>query len=244
MALAPDGRAYSDAMDHWPTLVLCVALLLGGARAHAEAADPALQQQVRQFALAGAQRADGLRVEVVIGELDARLHLAPCAEVQPYLPTSSRLWGRTRVGIRCVRGASRWNVYLPVTVKVWGTGLVATRALAVGTVIETTDIAQAEVDLAEEATNALQRPELAVGRTLAQAVAPGRSLRLAHLQPRRWFAAGETVRVIAQGSGFRVAGEGQALTPGTEGQVARVRTEGGRVLSGTPVGERQVEVNL
>ena len=121
----------------------------------------------------------------------------------------------------------------------------ATRALPVGSVLAAGDLAQAEVDLAEDASTALLRrrawPSAArwPGRCDA-----GRSLRQSHLQPRQWFAAGETVQVVAQGSGFRVAGEGQALTPGIEGQPARVRTESGRVLTGLPVGERRVELNL
>ena len=85
---------------------------------------------------------------------------------------------------------------------------------------------------------------LAVGRTLARSLSPGQSLRQSHLKLRQWFAAGETVKVVAMGSGFSVAGEGQAITPGIEGQPARVRTESGRVLTGVPVGEHRMELAL
>jgi hypothetical protein len=47
-----------------------------------------------------------LRMEVEVGALDRRLTLAPCAQVEPYLPAGSRLWGKTRVGLRCVQGSS------------------------------------------------------------------------------------------------------------------------------------------
>ena len=59
-----------------------------------------------------------------------------------------------------------------------------------------------------------------------------------------WFAAGDRVKVVAAGPGFRIGTEGQALTRGLDGQSVRVRTEGGRVLTGTAVGEREVEVAL
>jgi flagella basal body P-ring formation protein FlgA len=75
-------------------------------------------------------------------------------------------------------------------------------------------------------------------------VTVGQSLRVSHLKARQWFAAGETVTVLAQGEGFSVAGEAQALNPGVEGQQVRVRTESGRVLTGLPVGERRVELGL
>ena len=83
-----------------------------------------------------------------------------------------------------------------------------------------------------------------VGRTLTRAINAGQGLRQADLKVRLWFAAGETVSVVAQGNGFSVAGEGQALTAGLEGQPAKVKTESGRVLTGMPVGERRLEVGL
>lgn len=224
-------------------LVLAALLVLPGA-VRAEAAGQALRLQVQEFARAGARTGGGPRVEIEVGALDPRLRLAACDEVQAYLPPGTRLWGRSRVGVRCLRGPSRWNVYLPVTVRVFGAALVAARPLPAGSVIGAGDLAQAEVDLAEDVSNALRRPELALGRTLLRPLDTGRSLRQTHLQARQWFAAGETVQVVAQGSGFSVSGEAQALTPGTEGLPARLRTESGRVITGLPVGERRVEVDL
>ena len=58
-----------------------------------------------------------LRMEVTVGELDRRLKLAACERVEPYIPPGSQLWGKTRLGLRCVQGVSRWNVFLPITVK-------------------------------------------------------------------------------------------------------------------------------
>lgn len=186
----------------------------------------------------------GTRVEFTIGQLDARLKLAPCQKIQPYLPAGTRLWGRSRVGLRCTQGPVAWNVYLPVTVKVYGQALVASTSLGQGQELTVADLRAAEVDLAEESSPALLNAADAVGRPLARALAPGQTLRQAHLRARQWFAAGETVKLVAQGAGFAVASEGQALTPGIEGQAARVRTDNGRIVTGTPVGERQVEIRL
>jgi flagella basal body P-ring formation protein FlgA len=230
-------------MDSWvrPLLLLFLLALGGAARADAPAA---MLQQAQAFVQQSAGAGQPLRVDVQLGTLDPRLRLGPCERIEPYLPPRTRLWGRSRIGLRCLQGPARWNVYLPVTVRVFGPALVATRALPVGSVIGPGDLAQAEVDLAEDASNALREADLAVGRTLARAIDAGRSLRQAHLQPRQWFAAGETVQVVAQGEGFAVSGEAQALTPGIEGQPARVRTGRGRVLSGIAVGQRRLELNL
>ena len=205
-----------------------------------------LNQQVRQLALAGTRTAGSgpSRVDVVVGQLDARLRLAPCQRVEPYLPQGTRLWGKTRIGLRCAQGTSAWNVFLPITVKIYGQALVATAAVPTGSVLNASDLVQAEVDLAEDTSIAVADANAAVGRTLARPLMPGQSLRLAHLKPRQWFAAGETVRVSSSGPGFSMASEGQALTHGIEGQLARVRTEGGRVLTGQPVAEHRMELAL
>jgi flagellar basal body P-ring formation protein FlgA len=203
-----------------------------------------LAQRVRELAMAAAPRAGSgvTRVEVEVGEPDPRLRLAPCQDIQPHLPVQAHLWGRTRVGLRCVSGPVRWNVYLPVTVKVYGPAVVAAQPLAAGRVVEPADLVQAEVDLAEDPAGTLHDLSAVVGRTLSRAVAAGQPVRPTQLRPRQWFAAGDTVKVVALGAGFHVAGAGQALTPGLEGQPARIRTDSGRILTGMPAGDRRVEL--
>jgi flagellar basal body P-ring formation protein FlgA len=184
------------------------------------------------------------RVEVSIGQLDPHLHLAPCQHVEPYLPEGMRLWGKSHIALRCTQGSAKWNVYLPVTVKVFGPGLVATSSLTSGSVMTAADLTQGEVDLAEDSSMPVTNPDLAVGRTLTRALKAGQSLRQSGLKARQWFSAGETVTILAQGDGFTVAGEAQALSNGIEGQPVRVRTESGRVLTGQAVGEHRVELAL
>jgi flagellar basal body P-ring formation protein FlgA len=212
----------------------------------ASALDGALEKQVRELALTAAPgTSPGVRrFDVSVGQLDARLRLAPCSQVQPYLPEGMRLWGKSRIGLRCVQGAVKWNVYLPITVKAFGPGLVAAAGAAAGSVLTLADLSVAEVDLAEDGSPALTGAAQAAGRTLARSLKPGQALHQSHLRLRQWFAAGETVTVLAQGEGFSVAGEAQALGPGIEGQPVRLRTESGRVLTGQPVGERRVALGL
>jgi flagella basal body P-ring formation protein FlgA len=217
------------------------------AAATAGGLDAALEQQVRTLAQEAGEATPTpgvTRFEVIVGRLDPRLHLAPCERIEPHLPAGTRLWGRTRIGLRCAQGPSPWNVFLPITVRAWGRGLVATGGATAGTTLQATDVAIGEVDLAETASPPLLDPEQAVGRLLAQPLRPGQSVRLSHLRARQWFAAGDTVRVVAVGEGFRLEGEGQALSNGVEGQPARVRTESGRIVTGQPVADRRMEVPL
>jgi flagella basal body P-ring formation protein FlgA len=208
-----------------------------------------LQSQIRQMIASGTQGfvkpGSGIaRVEVELGVLDPRLHLAPCARVEPYLPNGMRLAGKSRIGLRCLEGTTRWNVYLPITVKIFGPALVAAQALPAGTVLAETDLRTAEVDLAEEVSPAMTQMQAVIGRSLARPMSSGQGLRQSTLKTRQWFAAGDTVAIDAVGDGFAVAGEGQALTPGIEGQPARVKTESGRIVTGMPTASRRLEIRL
>ena len=207
--------------------------------------EPAWLQQVQQFTLNAARHAmPGQRIAVEVGAPDARLRLAACQRTEPYLPDVARLWGRSRVGLRCLQGHSPWNISVPVTVKVFGLAQVAKAALPQGRVILPGDIAQAEVDLAEDSSQAISNAEQAVGRALLRPVASGQALRQAHLKLRQWFAVGEDVKVLVRGSGFQAVGNGQALAAGIEGQPVRVRTESGRIVTGLPVAQALIEITL
>jgi flagella basal body P-ring formation protein FlgA len=228
-------------VDKLVSLLLC---LIAPGLVHAM--DDALAQRVQALAdeASQGQAAPGLRVQVRMGRLDPRLKLAPCANVQPYLPSGMRLWGASRIGLRCLDAGVRWNVFLPLTVDVFGPGLVAAAPLGPGATLTAADLRPATINLAASTTPAVADPDQAVGRTLARSLAAGQPLLTADLRARQWFAAGDTVRLVAAGSGWRVHGEGQALNAGLEGQSVRVRTESGRVVTGTAAGERQVELSL
>lgn len=209
-----------------------------------------LRTQLQQLALTSSQQAlPGVnRVDIEVGQLDPRLHLAPCQRVEPYLPTGTRLWGRARIGLRCTQGSSPWNVYLPITVKVYGAAWVASTTLAVGAVVGAADLVQGEVDWAEESSPMVGDPDLAIGRTLTRRITAGQGVRVGDLRPRQWFAAGDMVKLVAVGPGFSITGSGEAMNHGYEGQTVRVRIadpDGAgrpRVVSGQAAGDRLVEI--
>jgi flagellar basal body P-ring formation protein FlgA len=198
------------------------------------------------------------RVHVEPGQLDSRLTLAPCARVEAFLWPGVPAWGATRVGLRCLDGATRWRVSLPMHVQVWAPGVVLRTELPAGVRLLPEHLRLAEVDWAAGNGAAFAQAELVQGRTLARPAAVGQALRSGDLQTRQWFARGETVQVKVSGPGFAIAAVGEALNPGLEGQLVRVRMaaggaqEGGadaangtgRVVVGKPVGERRVEIEL
>jgi flagella basal body P-ring formation protein FlgA len=185
-----------------------------------------------------------MRLEVKVGNLDSRLKLAPCGNVEPYLPPGSRLWGRTRIGLRCIDGVSRWNVSLPVTVNAFGNAWVIKGAVAAGATLAEDDVVEAEVNWAEEASPVLRDRALWAGQIATRALTTGQTLRQGMVKPAQVFQAGAQVRVVAQGAGFQISSDAQALSAGVVGQAARVRMENGRVSSGVVLDTRTVKIDL
>jgi flagella basal body P-ring formation protein FlgA len=224
--------------------ILCATALLAVApvvRAGASAASPDLRLFVENQAAGGA--APGTRIEVTIGELSPRLQLALCKRIEPFVPANVRLWGRSQIGLRCVDGAT-WSVRLPVTVRIFGPALVATRPLAAHAALVDGDLAEAEVEWTREAQGVATDPSQVEGRVLTRALAAGQPVPLAALRAPQVIAAGDSVKLLGQGRGFAISAQAIALGPAQDGQAVRVRTESGRVITGTARAGRRVEVTF
>ena len=221
--------------------VLCVAASAAQAQVNLEQ----MTQQWLDEALARNMPAQSpLRMEVSVGALDERLRLAPCTRVEPYLPTGARLWGRTRLGLRCQEGAVRWNVFLPVTVKAYGPAWVLTGDVTMGTVLTAADATEAEVDWAAENTSILAEPSLWVGLVASRHLKAGQALRQSVLRAPQIFQAGALVRVVAQGQGYAVSAAGQAMSAGAAGQTVRIRMDNGKIVSGIVNDDGTISVQL
>jgi flagella basal body P-ring formation protein FlgA len=226
--------------------------LLGYSQASDTASPEVLSAYVRQsqgwvdgaLTQLTASNAAPLKMEVNIGSLDSRLRLAPCAKVEPYLPTGTRLWGRSRVGLRCLEGTVRWNVFLPVTVKAFGKAWVLNTNVSPGAILTANDAQEAEVDWAEDNSPVVADPQDWIGKVATRQLASGQAIRQSNLRSATAFVSGSQVRVIAQGKGFSISADGQAVTAGIVGQGVRIRMEGGRVVSGVVVDPQTVKVDL
>jgi flagella basal body P-ring formation protein FlgA len=197
-------------------------------------------------AVARAQSASntGLRMEVSIGSLDSRLRLAPCTNVEPYIPVGMRLWGRTRLGLRCTDGGGRWNVFLPVTIKAFGPAWVLRDNVVAGAVLTAADAVEAEADWAADPSPVVADATQWVGQTASRSLVGGQPLRQSMVKPAQVFAAGAQVRVVARGPGFEVTSDAQAMTPGVVGQPVRLRMDNGRITTGVVQDMRTVSLSM
>ena len=231
-------------------LVCAVAWLLVVLPVRAQSQEPdyaALAQKWARNAAASVSAdpaAPPLRLEVTVGALDSRLRLAPCANVEPYMPPGARLWGRSRVGLRCVDGMVKWNVSLPLTVKAYGQAWVVRGQVMAGSPVTQGDVVATEVDWAEDTSPVLIDPAHWLGQTATRNLGTGQVLRAGAVRPTQVFQAGSQVRVVAEGPGFSVSSDAQALTAGVVGQSTRVRMDNGRITNGMVLDARTVRVDL
>lgn len=184
------------------------------------------------------------KIDVKVGTLDSRFKLTSCQKMEPYFLPASPNWGRMRIGIKCLEGEKKWNVSVPLTVDVTTNVLATTSQLPVGTVIDSSHLKEQEANLSTFSVPPMIKKEDAIGRTLARPLAADTVLHIHDFKMKQFYAAGDTVKVVATVNNLQVTISGVAITPGVEGQVARVKTDTGKVLQGKPIGDRLVEVNF
>lgn len=181
------------------------------------------------------------RVVIEFGKLDPQARPAPCARVEPFLPTGARLWGRTSLGVRCSDGTA-WSAFLPVTIHVFAPALVAERNLAAGRALTASDYRSEETDLTQHPEGIVQDAGFTADKVLSRPVAAGKPLRREYFRSRPLMNPGDPVLLVYEGSGFSVSTEAKALGTATGGESVRVQTESGRIVTGIARGPRRVEM--
>lgn len=173
-----------------------------------------------------------------VGPIDPR----NCAAPEVFLPPGARLWGKSHVGVRCSVPAS-WTIYVPVTVQVQGSYLVAARPLPPGHTLAAGDLAPASGDLALLPAGVAQDPSQIIGRSTTAPLAAGQPLRADLLRAPAVIQQGQSVKLVARGRGFEISAEGKALAQAQLGQVVQVRGPSGQTVHGIARRDGVVEVN-
>jgi len=181
------------------------------------------------------------RFDVKLGIVEAQPSWALCRRTEPFTPAGARFWGRSSLGVRCVDGAT-WSVLLPVTVTIWGHGIVAANPLLAGAVLMPQDLRDQEIELTREAGTLVRDVSWLTGRTLTRAVNAGQTLRPDMVRTTSVVQAGDAVRLRLSGPGFTIAATGQALNNAGAGESVRVKTELGKIVTGTARDGRQVDL--
>ena len=213
---------------------LVVIATTGNVRAAAPSKEIQDFEKIRQVAtefLLQTSTAQPGDAEISVSAVDNRLTLASCDALVPFLPTGSKGWGKTTVGVRCTAPVA-WTVYLRANVQITSEYYVAAHSLTKGQVLALEDLSKIKGDISNLPAGYISNPDLAIGKSIQNSVSSGTLLRLDALKSPAVVQQGQSVRVISIGNGFQVATDAQAITNASEGQVAKARTSNGVTLSG------------
>jgi flagella basal body P-ring formation protein FlgA len=225
-------------------LLLTVAWVAVAPWAHGAASAAAVSEVARAWAereAAARAPAQPSRVDVDVGRIASRASAPPCSQLEAFLPHGARLWGRTRVGVRCAEGGA-WSIQVPVTVRIYGPALVAARPLAALQPVAIEDLREAEVEWTREPQGVAIDASHLDSRVLTRALAVGQPVPMAALRAPQVIVGGDPVKLIGQGRGFSISAAAVALSAALDGQTVRVRTDSGKILTGTARAGRIVEI--
>lgn len=204
--------------------------------------DPVVVRQIAEQFLHAQTRGLPGHVSISVNKLDPRLDLAACAAPQAFMPSGSRVWGKTTVGIRCTV-PTPWTVYIQAKVSVVADYIVTAAPLAQGQIVSATDLATMQGDLTTLPTGIITDAAQAIGRTVTLSLQAGSALRQDSLRSQPAVQQGQTVRLVSVGPGFQVSSEGQALTSAGEGQLVQARTQAGQMIRGIAKAGGVIEVS-
>ncbi|MDR1310415.1 MAG: flagellar basal body P-ring formation protein FlgA [Burkholderiaceae bacterium] len=171
-----------------------------------------------------------MQYEISVQGIDSRLKLPVCANPVAYLPTGSKMRGRTNVGIRCASPA--WHTLVRTRIQINAEYVVATAPLSQGHVVRAEDISLVKGDMTNMRPGVLQNKEHAIGKSITRAMQAGSPLWPENLRAPLAIQPGQQVQVVGKGDGFSVNARGQAAGSAALGQMAQVRMPNGAIIRG------------
>lgn len=197
-----------------------------------------IRQAATEFIQAKTQGLPG-KIAIKVDEIDPRLSLTPCAQLEAFLPTGAQLLGKTSIGVRC-NDKNGWSIFVPAAITVTIDMLVSSKPLRQGQVLAADDFSMRSGELNQQGvlTDATQ----AVGKVMKFSIGAGQFIKQDMLRPPYVVTQGQTVQLISAGNGITIRTEGKALNNAAEGQTAQVKISSGQVISGIARENATVEV--
>lgn len=202
-------------------LVLGVVLVgIAGPAWSTQFEDPqAIRAAVQAVAANQATTAGNARVEVDVGSIDPRIHLAECAQLHVTLPQTLAPMLTARV--RCE--TPFWTLYVPLRMHAWSRAVVAATNLMPNTTLDASDLAMARVDVLATNGGYLTDPAQAEGKILRTNVRAGAPI-LSALLERPWIVhRGETVLLTLRDNAITIRTNVVAMQDGRSGDMIMVQ---------------------
>jgi flagella basal body P-ring formation protein FlgA len=182
------------------------------------------------------------KIKITLGTIDDRLNLAPCANMEAFLPNGSRIWGKTTVGVRC-SAPTNWTLFVQADVLVIGEYIISAAPLARGQMLNDEQLSVAVGDLTKLPNGVITSKEQAIGKIITVSIPAGTPLRTDAIRTQAAIQQGQNVRLITIGNGFEVSTEGHALNNANAGQPVQIRLINGQVVTGIAKPDGSAEIS-
>ena len=183
------------------------------------------------------------RVEIELATLDARLQVPVCKEpLQASVNRINANGGRVTARVEC-HDDSPWSRYVAASVRLYQDIVVASRALARGSIVRPGDVILQEQDVGTLRGQVIMDPDVAVGQSLRRAVSAGTVLSIDVLEAPVLVKRGDMVVLIAERGSIAIRETGTALQAGEAGKQIPVRNNSSeRVVQAVVTGAGEVKV--
>lgn len=218
------------------------------AASNASAADTHAQiaQAVRQFLQTQTAGYPG-EVLIQLQPLDARIKVASCEHIEAFSLPSSRLWGKSHVGVRCLQLAppeltTPWKLYVQADIQIFGDYAVLAMPVSQGSRLSADMVNMQHGDLSKLPANVITDRAVLEGKQALMNMPLGTVLRPEMLKALPVVLQGQTVQVVSRGEGFVVSTDGTAMQAAAVGQLVEVKVSSGQTVKGVAQASGKVEV--
>ena len=179
------------------------------------------------------------KVAIKVDDIDPRIVLTPCAQLEAFLPAGASMMGRTSIGVRCDE-KNGWSLFVPVSITTTMNMLVSSKPLQQGQIIGAGDfsIQSGEITQPGIVTDEAQ----IVGKVIKFSIGAGQLLKQDMFRPPYVVTQGQSVQILSEGHGFMLRSEGIAMNNAAAGQPAQVKVPSGKVINGVAKSNGIVEV--
>jgi flagella basal body P-ring formation protein FlgA len=198
----------------------------------------AIRQVAAEFIQTKTQDMPG-KIAIKVDDIDPRLSLTPCTQLEAFLPAGAQLLGKTSIGVRC-NDKNGWSIFIPASITVTINMLVSSKPLQQGQVLAAGDFGMRSGELNQQGV--LTDETQALGKVMKFSIGAGQLIKQDMLRPPYVVTQGQTVQLISAGNGITIRTEGKALNNAAEGQSAQVKISSGQVISGIARENATVEV--
>lgn len=201
-----------------------------------------LRQETARFVTEEYRNSNASKVDVKVGGLDPRMHLAKCEQPIAFkLQDALGNGGNISVQLTC-SGLSRWTILVPAQAIVYRPMAVASRNLQRGQLVSDGDIEVSVLDASQYRQGYTSNPEDIIGKEIKYPVSKGDAFRESMLDAPLAIRRGDEVSVEALAGSIRVVTTGTAVSDGRIGQKIRIKNnQSARILSATVIGAGKVQ---